>query len=837
MKNLMKNNVFHWFLTFAFTMVSLNIMPMLEFSNTALAAGNNLIKNPSFETEVDTYWDVWNGNSNTRRNFTMTRSYEVPVGYGSYSAAIQGSGMPQDRFDYGIITNNQNPIALTSGKNYAFSFYAKAQNPSNISVYFVNAQNYQSVTIPVEFNIDSNWNQYQVILTPTYTGAGALSFAFGDLGENVILNLDGLDLSENNVVVSTSQTVSGFIGQTNKTLRITNGGSLTTNDVRIELPYFNEQTNTIERKKFTPTAVANNTVTFDMFAQTFAGIGKIFIYNTEVGTFNYNVLVKVTDFAPNPVMVDEDLTIYGSGFNPNNDQTFVLVTAVGLNGNTYDLWLKPHTIDSQLSQVVIKLPIGVASGNLRVKTYFTNIAGVGVENKSTSLKYNIKPSIYSVAWSKPGYEQVGDKISIKGKGISKSPVVNFYDDNGKIIFKKNASVKIIDTVNNYEIIEVATPVTMNKLKITVKAGLIESNQADALNLTARPVINSISTKKKRTVSQTSTTISAAKPGEKIRINGKGFKTSGPANIEIQTINGAVIIPVWTTGIDPNGNWVDVTVPHLAVSGTVNVEINGKKSNSISLEIIPIIVSTLPLAPFPGTDLQIWTQGVGTNLSQTTIHYISDKNEIVSVKPSAVRTENDAVIITAFVPKSVSNNSSTVKIQYGSWLNDETYKASTKPYIDTADFDLETKILTIKGHGFSSVIKNNKITYMYIDHTEVNPKVKMLGITNTSEGQEIKIQILDTYHYGFIKVTVNEDVSNEVSVGPAMISRIERRVQFVNSVQKVMGVLYISGKNFGPRGGVKVGDVWATTHYRTNTFIIAVVEKEQIRNNPVIVAKQ
>jgi hypothetical protein len=70
----------------------------------------------------------------------------------------------------------------------------------------------------------------------------------------------------------------------------------------------------------------------------------------------------------------------------------------------------------------------------------------------------------------------------------------------------------------------------------------------------------------------------------------------------------------------------------------------------------------------------------------------------------------------------------------------------------------------------------------------------------------------------------------------MISRIERRVQFVNSVQKVMGVLYISGKNFGPRGGVKVGDVWATTHYRTNTFIIAVVEKEHIRNNPVIVAK-
>ncbi len=836
MKTLTNKRFMQWFLTFAFTLVSLNVMPVSGFTYAASAAGNNLIKNPSFETQVDTYWDIWNGNSNTRRSFTMTRSYEVPVGYGSYSAAIQGTGVPADRFEHGIITNNQNPIALTSGKNYVFSFYAKAQTRSAVTVYLVNAQTYESVTIPVELRVGTDWNQYQVILAPTFTGAGALSFAFGDLGENVILNLDGLDLSENNITLNVTQTVSGFIGQTNKTLRITNGSSLTTNDVKIELPYFNEQTNTSETRQFTPTAVTNNTVSFDMPAQTFAGIGKMYIYNTAVGTFNYNVLVKVSDFAPNPVMVDEDLTIYGSGFNPNNDQTFVLVNAVGLNGNTYDLWLKPHTIDSNLSQVVIKLPIGVASGNIRVKTYYTNVAGVGVENKSTNLSYSIKPSIYSVAWSKPGYEQVGDKISIKGKGISKSPVVNFYDDAGKIIFKKNATVKTINTVDNYEIIEVATPVTMNKLKITVKVGSIESNQADALSLTARPVINSISTKKKRTISQTNTTISAAKPGEKIRINGKGFKTSGPANIEIQTVNGTVIIPVWATSIDPNGNWVDVTVPHLAVSGTVNVEINGKKSNSVSLEIIPIIVSTLPLAPFPGTDLQIWTQGVGTNLSQTTVHFISGNNEVVSVKPSAVRTENDAVIITVFVPKYVSNNSSTVKIQYGSWLNDETYKASTRPYIDTADFDLETKILTIKGHGFSSVAKNNKITYMYLDHTVVNPKVKMLGVTNTSEGQVIKIQILDSYHYGFIKVTVNDEVSNEANVGPAMISRVERRTQFVNSEHRVMGVLYISGKNFGTTGGVKVGDVWANVHYRTNTFIIAVVETPDLRKNPVIVAK-
>lgn len=832
---ILKQRALGGLLAIAFAVAFFGI-PQMGLVKATQAAGTNLIKNPSFETPVDTYWDVWNGNSITRRNFTMIRSTEVPVGYGSYSAAIEGTGSPVGRLDHGIITNTSNPITLSSGKNYVLSFYAKSEDPSAISVYLVNAQNFQSVTTPTELRIGTDWSRYQVIFTPTYSGAGALAFAFGDLSENVALNLDGLDLSENNITFANNQTVTGFIGDTNKTVRITNGGSLITDNVKIELPYFNEQTNTIETKQFTPKTVTSTSVTFDMPNQTFGGIGKIYIYNTVVGSFNYNVLVKLSEFAPNPVQVDDDLTIYGSGFNPIDSQTFVLVNAVGTNGAVYDLWLKPHTIGPQLSQAVIKLPIGVASGKVRVKTYYTNLAGVGIENKSISLSYNIKPSIYSASWSIPGYEQVGDKISIYGKGISRKPVVNFYDDSGKIIYKKNATVKTINTVDNYEVIEVATPVTFNKLKITVKVGSIESNQADALYLTSRPTITSISTHKKRTIPQTNTTISAAKPGEKIRLIGKGFKTPGPANIEFTTVNGRITVPVYTTSIDSNGNWVEVTVPSLAITGTVNVEINSKKSNSVTLEIIPIIVSTLPLAPFPGTDLQIWTQGVGTNLYQTTVYFNLGNKETVSVTPSAVRVERDAVVITVLVPRSVSNSTSTVKIQYESWLNDETYKVSAKPYIESADIDEETKILTIKGHGFSPVVKSNKITFMYVDHTVVTPKIKMLSIKNTSEGQEIKVQILDSYHYGFLKLAVNDDVSNEVNVGPAVISRIERRTQFVNAENRVMGVLYISGKNFGPQGGVKVGDVWARIHYRSNTFIIAVVEPEDLRKNPVIVAK-
>jgi hypothetical protein len=795
------------------------------------AASTNLIKNPSFETDVDKYWDTWS-NSISTRVFTMTRSDDVPYGYGSYSAVINATGNPANRFDNGIITNELNPISLTSGKTYIFSFYAKTVNRAALSVYLANGTTFEAVTDPQEILVSNEWKRYQVSLTPTYTGNGALSFAFGDLSSSTSLNLDGLDLFENNTTFTT-QTVVGFIGDRNKTLNLANSNHYTVDDVKIELPYFNEQTGRIETKQFAPTSLGNNKVTFDMPTQTFGGVGKVYLLGSVIGQFNYNVKMKITEFAPNPVRADEDLVVYGTGFNPNNEQTFILVKAVGANGALYDLWIKPYRIDSGLSQAVVKLPIGQVS----VKTYFTNIDGTVIENKSAALTYNIKPSIYNVSWSRPGYEQVGDKISIYGKGISKQPTVIFYDENDTIIFRKSAVLKTINTVENYEVIEVATPVTLNKVKITVKVGTIESDKAEALSLTAKPLINSITAKNKRVITQTNTSIPAAKPGETIRILGRGFKTTLGANVEFNTVNGRSIVPVGASQIDPNGNWVEVVVPTMALSGNVTVEINGKKSNSASLEIIPVIVSYLPLNTYPGTNLNIWTQGVGLDLSAATVYFKLTNNEEVAVKPSALVKDNNAVIMTVLVPKSVSSNGSTVQIQYGNWSNDESYKVIAAPHIDSASIDAETKILSIKGHGFATALKNNKITYMYADHTVVTPKVKMISIQNTNEGQEIKIQILDNYSYGFITLTSGEQTSNEVSVGPAMITRIERRMEFVKSERRVMGVLYISGKNFGTTGGVKVGRVWATTHYRSNVFIIAVVEPGDLRNNPVIVTKK
>jgi hypothetical protein len=96
--------------------------------------------------------------------------------------------------------------------------------------------------------------------------------------------------------------------------------------------------------------------------------------------------------------------------------------------------------------------------------------------------------------------------------------------------------------------------------------------------------------------------------------------------------------------------------------------------------------------------------------------------------------------------------------------------------------------------------------------------------------------LDDYHFGYVSVSVNGENSNEVNFGPISIRNIARRIEFVKSENRIMGVLYISGYNFGANGGVRVGDQWANVHYRSNFFIIAIVDQAHVNDNPVIVTK-
>ena len=63
--------------------------------------------------------------------------------------------------------------------------------------------------------------------------------------------------------------------------------------------------------------------------------------------------------------------------------------------------------------------------------------------------------------------------------------------------------------------------------------------------------------------------------------------------------------------------------------------------------------------------------------------------------------------------------SQVEVPDEYWLDDSSYDVSIKPVISSAHMDTDTRILVIKGYGFSIVPSENKITYKYADENKTN----------------------------------------------------------------------------------------------------------------------
>lgn len=816
--------------------VSLLPMQALELigAKSASAAALSLIVDNSFNQDINQNWNLWKS-ADSVRSYVLARGYQSPFGYGPYSLSVSAAGAGTSVYDAGIVSIGASQFTVNADKPYILSFQAKASTPTTIDIRLENVSTYQVVSLQREVAISTGWVKYQLMITPTASGKTSLNIAVGALPDGATLYIDNLNLFESNATLSTSK-VSGYIGDQNKSVNIVNGNLYSPDEIKIELPYSDATTGTVGIKQFSVKNIKNSTATFDIPESTFSGIGKVYAAGSLIGQFEYQVLIKIKEFSPNPVSVDEDLVIYGTGFTPDKANNFVAIKTMDAQGKIIEKWLTPHTIDSKLTQLVVKLPAGITNSQLSVRNYYSNIAGVSVEMKSNELGYNIKPMIYHLDWSNPGYEQIGDKIAITGKGLVTRPIINFYDESGKFISKVNATVKSINETS--ETIEAPTPRQLNKLQVTVKVGNYESDKADALTYSARPLLTMIKSATSRKLPGNNATIAAAQSGSTIRLTGQGFNNANPIQVNFPALHDSIIKTYVTIDkIDPKGNWLDVVVPKEAQSGQVSITVNDQESNQVSLEIIPNVISATPLIPSPGEEMTFWTNGVGLDLEQAVIHFQLNNKEEVLVKPTSLTESGYGdVIVKVIAPKAIASDSSAVKVQYGYWLSNQSYGLQTDPYIERASIDPDTHILIIKGYGFSNVITGNKINYKYADGTVVTPKVKVLNVTTTNEGQEIKIQILDSYYYGYVSVEVGDKTSNEVNIGPAVITRIERRIQFVAAENRVMGVLYISGRNFGAKGDVKVGDVWAKTHYRSNTFAIAVVEQTDVYKNPVIITK-
>lgn len=799
------------------------------------AASANLIKNGSFENDIDSYWEIWHGEESSRQ-YELYRSYDAPYGYGSYSAAIKANGAAEENWFTGIVSNaKSNNFSVESGKTYYLIFFAKGTSNFPVSVFLEDSVSFAAITAVSPVDITTEWQKNIVSFTPTAASAKAiLNYMFGNMPENSDLFLDGVQLFESNISLLTTE-VKGYIGETGKTLRLNNISFFTEKDIEIELPFYDNKTSSITTKKFHPEKIAGNDVYFSLYEQTFGGIGKAYVNGALVGSFNYTILPKITEFYPSLVRANEDVTISGSGFNPAIDleKTYAILNTIDIKGVKSDVWVKPHAIDSKLSQITVRLPYGIISGRIYVQTSYRNLESQDLLSQSNYLKYKVKPIIYSLEWSRRGYEQVGDKLTIRGKGLANSPQVIFYDNNDNIIARTDAVLK---NIFNEEIIEVATPDKINNLSLTAMVDGVESDKEQALSYKAKPRLTSVAAKNTRKINGTGEIIPAAKVGEVITIKGQGFTSLEFSQVEFQGYNNKISGEVIST--DKDGRTIKAVVPAGAQNGFLAVITNGQISNSLPLEIIPSVISITPNPVVPGQDMQIHVSGAGGDEKLTTVYFKLTDREQIAVEPISNSVLDKETVINLKAPLAVSSQYSSINVQYENWRDDGTLNLTARPHISDASVDLDDKILIIRGYGFSVKDSENIITYKYADkeHTIITPKVSMIGVFPTEEGQEIRVRLLDNYRYGYVVVTVNGQASNEANFGPVQVRKVARRVEYVKSLGKIMGVLYINGYNFGSKGKVMVNGQEAETHYRSEFFIIAVIDQQYVYDNPVAVTK-
>lgn len=819
-------------LIIVFTFSFLNLNLLVKSENSKVIAASNLISGGSFEGNIDNDWFIWQS-ENYNRDYSFSRSYDVDFGVGSYSAVINATEEAKKRWDAGLITLEHFPI--DANYNYYFVFHAKASSEVDISVFLSNASTYEGITPGIDKKIGTEWKKYVILLSPS-SGANAFaSFVFGDLPAGTSLHLDGVQIFKSDLEVLTEE-LKGFVGNSNKVIKISNLGNFNKEDVQIELPYMDNLTGQTTTKKFAPDKITTSGAYISFHKKTYSGTGKVYINDNSIGTFDYNVSPQIKDFYPSMLRAGEDLTIVGGGFTPSGSNTFLVLNAIDQSGKTVENWIPADSIDSDLSQAIFKLPAGITKGKMYLYTSYLNNKGEEVEGKSNTLSYGVKPVISDIKWSKKGYEQVGDKLKIYGKGFSARPYVNFYDDDGNKIDTKSA--ELIE-VGEYEVIEVEASDSYNNSNIKVMAYGIESDDLNSVSYLAKPRFEKIVSKYKRRIQSTDMDINATKIGETIKLIGNGFRsTNGDVSVEFQGLNERIIVPITEDKISSNGRNIEVEVPLKAQNGHININANGEKSNYIPLEIVPVVLSVNPDPIVPGEDILIKASGVGPNMEMTRLHFVLDKNNHQYVKPESITYDGDYATVRAKSPLAVSSNDTYVSLEYGNWSDEGKLVLNVNPVITKAAINMDDKILSIRGYGFGINSRENEITFKHADENKstIQPRVKMLGVYPTEEGQEIRVQILDEYHYGYVQVKVGDKISDEINFGPISVARISRRVEHVKSINEVKGVLYINGYNFGSDGGVKIGDHWADIHYRTDFLIIAVIDKQYINDNPVIVTK-
>ncbi len=796
-------------------------------TKTAVAA-TNLLHGGSFERNIHDDWGFWQSGS---REMDFYRAYDAPFGYGSYSAAIDADGPAGQPFSAILSSNASNSFNIDAAQDYYLLFYAKATEEMSIITYLQRSSDYSEISDSQARTITNNWQRYMISISPNASSEAFLAFVMGNMPNDSTLYLDGVQLIKADSVLVT-KSVSGYIGEENKFLKINNISNFSEEEVEVELPFYSG--GSVSRTRINPSRMTSTGVYFTMPEKTFAGIGHVYINDIFVGLFDYSVKTKINSIHPELVRLNKDMVVDGSGFSPIENTTFLIAETINSENKREKIWLAPESFDSSLTQMRFILPAGTVSGNMFIQASHMNMSGEEVIAASNKIRYKLKPVVMATNWSERGYEHVGDKLIIYGLGFGRKPTVRYYNESGEIA--ETIRAKFIE-VGDIELIEVATTKKTNHFNISVVSESVESDQSVDLSYLAKPVLSSIRSTYSREMISSNQKIPAAKVGDTITLSGLSFSSdTDDVQVEFQGYNRRIIEEVITE--TNKGTSLKVVIPEGALNGYINVRVNGADSNYMPIEIVPTVISVTPNSVVPGEEIVITAYGVGDNVNLAKVRFeVGSKMQTVVQADSIIVGDNFSTVRVR-APYDLSYKGTKVSLQYDRWKDDGSAVLNIEPHIIRAGINMDNKVLSIIGYGFSISPKENIITYEYADEeqTIIDPKVRVLGVYPTEEGQEIRIKILDDYYFGHVSVQVGEYTSNEVNFGPISISGISRQVEDTETSGQ-MGVLYIKGYNFGPSGGVLVGETWADIRHRSDFFIIAVVPVANLHDGPVIIARE
>jgi len=146
---------------------------------TVSAAPPNLIQNASFESDLTGTWNL-NVDSNHGASATFQRTTSTAID-GTYSVQIDTTAEAADA-SAAAIQLSQAGIPVQQGQVYTLQFYAKAENPGNVSVDLVqNGGTFKNYGLVVSFPLRTNWIRYVFYFQATGSDPAArFDFNLGD---------------------------------------------------------------------------------------------------------------------------------------------------------------------------------------------------------------------------------------------------------------------------------------------------------------------------------------------------------------------------------------------------------------------------------------------------------------------------------------------------------------------------------------------------------------------------------------------------------------------------------------------------------------------------------